>query len=136
MNELKYYRIKNLEQYTKYCNIHEQLVIEDNESKQDEIDLLELLIEDYDKRFATAKYQPLNPVELLSSLLEEGNIRQSELAKALSISRQLVSDVLGYRRNISKELVVKLADYFSMSQEAFSREYDLEENRDKIKKAS
>lgn len=130
---LKYKIIKSLSQYTDYCNKHEELLLEDEESNLDEIELLELLIEDYDQRIMREKSENLNPVELLRSLMKDSNISQSELAKSINVSRQLISDVLGYRRNISKEMVIKLAKYFSMVQEAFSREYELESNQEESK---
>jgi len=84
------------------------------------------LIEDYDRRMMTDKMEELNPVELLRSLLENAKWSQSKFAEQIGVSRQLINDILAYRRNISKELVVKFANFFAMSQEAFSRNYDLQ----------
>ncbi|PHN03597.1 helix-turn-helix domain-containing protein [Flavilitoribacter nigricans] len=130
--ELKYTIIKSLPQYTEYCNIHESLMTKDDTKFKDEIELLELLIEDYDQRIMHTKAEELNPVELLRSLIRDGSITQSELAKSIQVSKQLISDVLGYRRNISKDLMIKLSSYFSMSLAAFSREYDLISNREDL----
>jgi HTH-type transcriptional regulator / antitoxin HigA len=124
-NVIKYKVIKNLKQYNEYCDIHEMLILKDNQKSSDEIELLELLSEDYDKRVMKEKSSNLNPVELLKSLLKDSEISQSEFSKSIKVSKQLISDILGYRRNISKEIVIKLAIYFSMSQEAFSRKYSL-----------
>ena len=126
---LKYTIIKSLSQYTEYCDIHESLMMKDDPKVDEEIELLELLIEDYDQRMMDAKGDGLNPVELLRSLIRDGNMTQSELAKSIQVSKQLISDVLGYRRNISKDLMIKLSNFFSMSLAAFSREYDLAANR-------
>jgi len=124
-NLIKYKIIKNLMQYNEYCNIHESLTLKDDNRFSDEIELLELLIEDYDKRIMNEKSSNLNPVELLKSLLKDSGISQSEFSKDINVSKQLISDILGYRRNISKEIVIKLSKHFSMSQEAFSRKYNL-----------
>lgn len=129
---LKYTIIKTLSQYTEYCDIHESLMMKDDPKVDDEIELLELLIEDYDQRMMDAKGEELNPVELLRSLIRDGNMTQSELAKSIQVSKQLISDVLGYRRNISKNLMIKLSNFFSMSLAAFSREYDLIANRENL----
>ena len=103
--------------------IHEQLMHADEKAHADEIELLELLIDDFEeKQLSNTR---LNPVELLRNLLEANGIGQSELAKELNVSRQLISDILSYRRNISKELVLKLSERFAMSQQAFSRRYRL-----------
>ena len=125
MKNLKYKKIKNLEQYNKYCDRHAELIIKEKEEAVDEIELLELLIEDYDRRIMADKLEELNPVELLRSLLTDAEWSQSKFAKEVGVSRQLINDILAYRRNISKELVVKFADFFAMSQEAFSRNYEL-----------
>lgn len=123
MRNLKYKKIKSLEQYNKYCDTHAELMI--SEEAMDEIELLELLIEDYDRRMMADTIEELNPVELLKSLLENAAWSQSKFAEEIGVSRQLINDILAYRRNISKELVVKFASFFSMSQEAFSRKYEL-----------
>lgn len=128
---MKYTIIKNITQYNEYCNKHEALLLEGENSNIDEIELLELLINDYDQRMMNGKRVNLNPVELLRSLMKDSNITQSELSKAIGVSRQLVSDILAYRRNISKELVLKLSAYFSMAQEAFSSPYELKLNAPK-----
>ncbi len=130
---VKYTIIKSLEQYNKYCNKHESLTLKDDNKYSDELELLELLIEDYDQRVMREKNKMLNPVELLRSLLKDSSISQTELSKSINVSRQLISDVLSYRRNISKGMMVKLSKYFSMSQEAFSREYDLKLGKNKLK---
>lgn len=131
--KMKYTIIKSLSQYNKYCDKHESLILKEDEKHNDEIELLELLIEDYDQRLMKEKSEILNPVELLRSLLKDSNITQSELSKSINVSRQLISDVLGYRRNISKDMMIKLSKFFSMSQEAFSREYSLKTNQKKNK---
>ncbi len=131
---MKYKKIHNLEQYNKYCNIHEELFSLDDEKNQDEIDLLEILIDEYDNRIQKEAYVRLNPVELLKSLIINSDLNQVTLAKKIKISRQLLSDILNYRRNISKEVVEKLAKFFSMSKEAFSRKYDLQQNRSELLK--
>lgn len=122
---MKFKVIKNIEQYNEYCNLHEKLMIADEEGSIDELELLELLIEDFDNKLVSNKIAELNPVELLKTLLRDANLSQSKFSKSIGISKQLLSDILNYRRNISKELMLKLAAYFSMSEVAFSRKYDL-----------
>jgi len=122
---MKYNKIKSLNQYNEYCDIHEKLMIEDEEKHFEEIELLEVLIEDYDRRLIKSKFEDLNPVELLKSILKESGLSQNKLAKEIGVSRQLISDILHYRRNISKEVNIKLSKHFSMSQEAFGRKYEL-----------
>ena len=130
--QLKYTIIKNLAQYTEYCDRHESLVHEDEVKYTDEIELLELLIEAYDQQNTKETGEEPNPVELLRSLLQDANITQSELSKSIEVSKQLISDILGYRRGISKDVMIKLSSFFSMNVAAFSREYDLISNRNNL----
>jgi len=131
---MKYKIIKSLSQYNEYCDAHESLMLKDELKYSDELELLELLIEDYDQRLMRKKNDDLNPVELLRSLLKESNTKQSELSKSINVSRQLISDVLNYRRNLSKEMIRKLSKFYSMNQESFSREYLLKPILGKSKK--
>jgi len=80
-NKIKYKIIKTLSQYTEYCDKHESLIIKDDEKYSDELELLELLIEDYDQRLMKEKSEELNPVELMRSLLKDSEITQTELSK-------------------------------------------------------
>ena len=114
--------------------IHESLLLRDELKYSDELELLELLIEDYDQRLMRKKNSGLNPVELLRTLLKESNTKQSDLSKSINVSRQLISDVLNYRRNLSKEMINKLSKFYSMNQESFSREYLLKPTKIKSKK--
>lgn len=129
MTDLKYKKISSIEQYNEYCNTHEHLVEINYHQNIDEIELLEVLIEEYDNRIQAKTYKELNPVELLQSLLKDANLSQSALAREIKISKQLLSDILHYRRSISKEVVIKLADFFAMQQEAFNRTYPLQQTK-------
>jgi len=131
---LKYKIIKSLKQYNTYCDRHEQLsILEDNPST-DEVELLELLIDDYEKRTSAVPDFELSPIDLLKSLMEDNAITQIKLAKELNVSRQLISDILNYHRNISKSMVVKLAKYFAIQQEALSKPYYLKNDPKKKSK--
>jgi HTH-type transcriptional regulator/antitoxin HigA len=57
--------------------------------------------------------------------MTENKIKAVELAKTLDISKSLLSDILNYRRGLSKEVIRKLADRFKLSQEAFNKPYKL-----------
>lgn len=129
MTILKYKRIKSLEQYNEYCDIYEKLFSKNDTSFLDELELLELLIDDFEKQSGSTKSLDLNPVELLKSLIENSNLKPAQFANDLNISKQLLSDILNYRRNISKSMVLKLSDYFALNQAAFSRPYKLKKTK-------
>ena len=124
---MKYKRIKNLAQYTKYCENYERLILKDPARFKDEIELLELLIEDYDNKVIEqiGSEHDLDPVELLKYLMDEHNLTKSALSRELEVSRQLITEIVNYKRNISKRMVMKLSKRFKMMPIAFSREYEL-----------
>lgn len=129
MKTLKYTIIKNREQYNLYCNKLESLTDNYKLNSKDEIELLSLLISKYNDE-QTDKYQlKFNPVELLIDLLSENRITQIELAKRLNISPQLINDIIKYRREITKNVALKLGKEFNLNYYAFLKPY-------KIKKAS
>ena len=131
---MKYKRIKNLRQYAKYTNEYEQLISKDLKKDQDVIDLLELLIEDFDNKTIEiiGLKEDMNPVELLKYLLNEHELTKSELARKLNVSRQLITEIVNYKRNISKKMVMKLSQYFNMMPRAFSYEYELVDQNRKL----
>lgn len=135
---MKYKRIRNIKQYNEYCNTYEQLVTNNSKKFIDEIDLLELLIEDYDNRTieSIGNSDDMDPVEILQYMLEENKLTKAELARQLKVSRQLITEILNYKRNISKRMITKLSERFKMQPIAFSREYELKGNIKKKKAAA
>ena len=129
-NDMKYKKITGMDQYNLYSEIHEKLTIKDFKSNREEIELIEILIDEYESREIEYKKE-MNPVELLDDILKEDNISKSQLSRELKVSRQLITDILMYRRNISKSMVMKLANRFKMQPRAFSREYKLNNRRKK-----
>lgn len=77
----------------------------------------------------------MDPVELLVNLLEEHNLSKSVLAKQLNVSRQLITEIVNYKRNISKRMVLKLSERFNIRPAAFSRAYELKGNKGKMSAA-
>jgi HTH-type transcriptional regulator / antitoxin HigA len=126
MQTLQYTIIKNDKQYNKYCNALELLNDEKKKTKsiKDEIELLTLLIEKYDE--ANNSFELGDPIELLRLLMKEHRMKSVELANFLNVSEGLVSDMINYKKGLSKEVIRKLAEKFKVSQEAFNRPYMLE----------
>lgn len=125
MTTLKYKVITSKAQYKEYSNVLEQFVFSGSKDRntKDEIALLTLLIEKWDAEHNV--FDELDPVQLLHSLIEEHNIKAKDLVDILQISKGYVSDILNYKKGLSKEVIRKLADYFKLSQEAFNRPYKL-----------
>ena len=122
---LQYKIIKSDAQYNKYCDIMESLIDSEKKTKaiQDEIELLNLLIENYDEKHNT--FQDADPIELLKSLMKDHKMKAVDLARLLFVSEGLVSDMLNYKKGLSKETIRILSEKFKLSQEAFNRPYKL-----------
>ena len=117
--------IKTGRQYNQYCKELEDLVMLKKKSKdqKDIIDLLTLLIEKWDEEHNT--FEDLDPVELLRSLMDEHSMKAKDLVDILDISKGYVSDILNYKKGLSKDVIRELAEHFKISQEAFNRPYKL-----------
>lgn len=101
----------------------EDLLIQDNPNLSDEIELLTLLIEKWDKEHNS--FDELDPVELIKALMEENSLKAKDLIDILELSKGTISKILSYHKGLSKETIRKLSDYFKISQEAFNRSYKL-----------
>ncbi|XOV91770.1 MAG: type II toxin-antitoxin system HigA family antitoxin [Bacteroidota bacterium] len=125
MDVLKYKVIKSRDQYDEYCQILGKLIFDINgdAEKDDEIELLTLLIEKYDKE--TSIVSESDPVQLLKSLMNDHHLKAKDVVKILGVSKGLVSDILNYKKGFSKEVIRKLANHFKLDQEAFNRPYRL-----------
>lgn len=121
---LKYTIIRNKAQYDRYCNELELLLTQAySESVQDEIDLVTLLIEKYDEEHHT--FNNTDPITLLRAFMREHQLKPQDMTNVLGIGKSYVSDILNYKKGLSKEVIRKLADYFKVRQEAFNRPYEL-----------
>ena len=89
----------------------------------DEIDLLTLLIEKWDQEHSTL--HEVDPIRMLHSFMADHNMKAKDLADLLEMSKGYVSDILHYKKGLSKEVIRKLAERFKVSQEAFNRPYKL-----------
>ncbi|MFL5740322.1 MAG: type II toxin-antitoxin system HigA family antitoxin [Flavisolibacter sp.] len=123
MEHLKYTVIKNRTQYNAYCNIVDGLIDLDETSKEqeEEMKLLTVLIEKWDSEHST--FNDLDPIQLIKSLLKDHNLNPTKLMQVLGISKSYLSEILNYKKGLSKEVIRKLARHFKMTQEAFNRPY-------------
>ena len=125
METLKYKIITSEKQYDKYCKTLEELVfsLQKTKAMKDEIALLTLLIEKYDEEHYGSELA--NPIELLKSLMKEHKMKAVDLANLLCVSEGLVSDMLNYKKGLSKDTIRILSERFKLNQEAFNRPYEL-----------
>ena len=125
MTTLKYKVIKTREQYNGYCDALELLLETKKETKEiiEEIELVTLLIEKWDSEHNT--FSDLDPIALLKYLMVENELKPKDLVTILEISKGLVSEILHYKKGLSKDIIRKLATYFKISQDAFNKPYKL-----------
>lgn len=125
MNTLQYKIIKSDIQYKKYCNILESLIESEKQTKaiQDEIELLTFLIEKYDEEHNS--FTELDPIQLLKGLMKEHKMKAVDLSSLLNVSEGLISDMLNYKKGLSKVTIRILSQKFKLNQEAFNRPYNL-----------
>ena len=57
--------------------------------------------------------------------MEERPLKSKDLVVILDVSKGYVSDILNYKKGLSKDVIRKLAEHFKVSQEAFNRPYKL-----------
>jgi HTH-type transcriptional regulator/antitoxin HigA len=125
MNTLKYKVIRSNRQYQNYCKQLETLVFADSKTREtkDEIDLLTLLIEKWDEE--QNPIDEVDPIHLLHSLMDDHKIKPKDLVNILQVSKGYVSEILHYKKGLSKDVIRKLAVHFKVTQEAFNRPYKL-----------
>jgi HTH-type transcriptional regulator/antitoxin HigA len=127
--KLKYRVIKTRTQYKEYATKLEDLVFSGYSDKEvkDEIDLLTLLIEKWDTDHNT--FKDVDPVRLLHSFMKDHRLNNMDLVNILGISKGYVSEILHYKKGLSKDVIRKLAHHFKVSQETFNRPYKLSSSK-------
>jgi len=126
MEDLKYKIIKSAGQYDEYCDHLEDLVFENSPEPDTihEIELLTFLIEKWDAELKS--FPDADPIQLLKGLMIEQNLKAKDLVEILGVSKGLVSDIMNYKKGLSKDIIRSLSSFFKVSQEAFNRSYKLD----------
>ncbi len=57
--------------------------------------------------------------------MNDHQMKSKDLVELLEVSKGYVSDILHYKKGLSKEIIRKLASHFKVSQESFNRPYKL-----------
>jgi len=121
---MEYTIIKTKKQYNEYCErVWELANKKPTEAIEDEMELIELLMDKWEAD--NFKKRDVNPIELLKNLMQNRSMSQTELAAILGVQKSYVSQILNYRKGLSKDVIRKLAETFKVTQEAFNREYQL-----------
>ena len=117
--------IKTEEQYKRYCELLWRLMKEQprNDSGSDDIEHLSLLVEHWDRNHDPV--QKSDPIELLKFLMDNHGLNQNDLVKILGIGKSAVSQILNYKKGLSKNVIRTLSEHFKVTQKAFNRPYAL-----------
>ena len=119
----KYTIIRTVEQYEEYCNDLEKLVFDKSGNHIDDIELLTLLIEKWDKE--NLPEIDSDPVELIKALMQQNRLKAKDISEILGVNKSTVSRILNYQKGLSKKSIRILANYFSISQESLNKPYKL-----------
>ena len=121
---MNYAIIKTKKQYHEYCDRVMALALKKPTREiEDEMELVELLIDKWEKD--NLKNEDMDPIELLKFLMENQNMERNELMELLDISKGALSQILNYKKGLSKNVIRKLSERFKVSHEAFNRPYKL-----------
>jgi HTH-type transcriptional regulator / antitoxin HigA len=80
------------------------------------LEMMSILVERYEQERYPKK--PSKPSEVIQLLMEQRGLKQRELAKVLG-SKSHLSEILGGKRESSKEQAKKLAEFFHVSPALF-----------------
>lgn len=110
--------IDSLDEYNRIEEIFNSLFKENRSPEEDKLfNLLANLLEDYEKR-TSSPTEKSSPQMTLKFLMDENNLRQSDLADVFG-TQSVVSEVLRGKREITKNQAKALAQKFSLRLEAF-----------------
>jgi HTH-type transcriptional regulator/antitoxin HigA len=123
---MKYKVIKSDEQYFEYADRLEELVSDglDSQDAIDEYELLYLLIRDWDSKHNSVP--EMDPVQLIKSLMEDHGLKQTDLVEIAGVGKSTISEILNYKKRMSKKVIRNLANHFRIQQEALNKPYRLE----------
>ena len=100
--------IKSKKQYKEYLskayNLM-QLKLKPNSNESDEMELLSILIEQYEK--VNYPVDPPHPIDAILFRLDQLNLKKSELSKILG-TRSRASEILNRKRKLSLSMIRKL----------------------------
>ncbi|MCX2474373.1 helix-turn-helix domain-containing protein [Pedobacter sp. MC2016-05] len=89
---------------------------EEGTPEADELELLLLLVSDYENR--NVKLPELNPIELIKLKMEEQGLKSKDLESIIG-SKGHVSSILSGRRELTLKMAQKLVRYFHLPADIF-----------------
>lgn len=117
--------IKNKKQYKDYLKQAYELMQYDlkaNSPQSDKLELLSILIEQYEKE--NYPIEPPHPIEAILFRLDQLNMKKSELSKILG-TRSRTSEILSGKRKLSLAMIRKLNSELNIPAEVLIQEYQI-----------
>ena len=121
--------IKSKKQYKEYLGRAYdlmQLELKPNSSESDELELLSILIEQYEK--VNYPIEPPHPIEAILFRLDQMNLKRSDLSRILG-TRSRTSEVLSGKRKLSLSMIRKLNQSLQIPAEVLIKDYEIENSR-------
>ncbi len=117
--------IKNKKQYKDYLSqAYElmQLELRPNSVESDKLELLSILIEQYEKK--NYPVDPPHPIEAILFRLDQLNMKKSELTKILG-TRSRTSEILSGKRKLSLAMIRRLNEKLNIPAAVLIRDYEI-----------
>lgn len=118
--------IKSNEEHEEYLERAYDLMQQDlkvDSKESDELELLSILIEDYEKKIYPIESP--NPIEAIKFRLDQLGLKRSELQRILG-SRSRASEVLLGKRKLSLKMIRKLRKDLGIPADILIQDYELE----------
>ena len=110
--------IRSKKDYDRSSVILDELAVRDESTldpgETDYLEMLTLLIEEYDREHYPMPVKGASPLETLRFLVSQNRVKQSELAKVLGVGPSAVSTVLSGARPITADHARRLGDRFGV----------------------
>jgi HTH-type transcriptional regulator/antitoxin HigA len=116
--------IKTSKQHKEYLTRAYELMQKDikpNSIESDELEVISILIEQYEKD--KHPIAPASPIEAILFRLDQMGMKKSELKNILG-SRSRVSEILSGKRSLSLKMIRKLHEQLGISADTLIREYE------------
>lgn len=119
--------IKNNEDHELYLERAYELMqmdIEPGSRESDELEVLSILIENYEKK--EYPIEAPTPIDAIKFRMEQMGLKRSELQRILG-SRSRASEILSGKRKLSLRMIRNLRAKLGISAETLIKEYELEQ---------
>ena len=117
--------IKNKKQYKEYMRQAYDLIqldLKKNSIESDKLELLGILIQQYEKE--NYPIEPPHPIDAILFRLDQLNMKKSELSRILG-TRSRTSEILSGKRKLSLSMIRKLNTELDIPAEVLIRDYQM-----------